>query len=75
MNYTKAFNKYCLNDDITDYGFLLSLFFFFFFFLFRAACTAYQSCQARGQIEAAATSLPTATATWDPSLICDLLHS
>ena len=39
---------------------------FFFFFLFRAALTAYGGSQARGPIGATATSLVTATATWDP---------
>ena len=41
-------------------------FFFFFFFFFWAAPMAYGNSQARGQIGAA-----TATATRDPSQICD----
>ena len=45
----------------------------FFFFLFTAASAAYGRSQARGQIGAAAAGLQhTATATPDPSAICDL---
>ena len=45
----------------------LSLFFFFFFGLFKVAPAAYGSSQARG--------LNGATATQDPSRICDPHHS
>ena len=41
----------------------------YFFFFFRVAPLAYGSFQARGQIRAAA------TATWDPTCICNLHHS
>ena len=44
----------------------------FFSCLFRATLAAYGGSQARGQIRAAAA---TATATWDPSHICDLHYS
>ena len=48
---------------------------FFLFLLFRAAPTVYGDSQARGQIGATAASLPTATATQDPSHIYDLHHN
>ena len=35
----------------------------------------YGSSQARGLIEAVAATYATATATWDPSHVCDLHHS
>ena len=50
--------------------------FFFFFSLFRAAPMAFGSFQARGRIRTAAASLyHKATATRDPSLVCNLHHS
>ena len=52
--------------------------FFFFFLLFRAAPKAYGGSQARGQIGATASGLQahvTATATQDPSCVCDLHQS
>ena len=46
-----------------------------FFCLFRAEPMAYENSQARGRIRAAAASLyTTATATWDPSHLCNLYH-
>ena len=51
------------------------LFFFGSFCVFRATPMAYGGSQARGPIGAVATSLHPATATWDPSPICDLYHS
>jgi len=48
--------------------------FFFFFVFFRAAPMAYGSCQARGQIRAAAASLYR-SATWDLNCVCDLHHN
>ena len=47
-------------------------YFILFYLLFRAPPTAYGSFQARGQIGAAAEAYVTATATPDPSHICDL---
>ena len=44
-------------------------------FFFRAALAAHQSSQARGWIRAAAAIYATATATPDPSRICNLYHS
>ena len=41
----------------------------------RAASMAYGNLQARDRIRAAAAILPTATATRNPSCICDLHHS
>ena len=49
--------------------------FFFSLLFFRAASTAYGSSQARGQIGAVAAAYTTATATRDPSCVCDLHHS
>ena len=49
--------------------------FFFFFGLFRATSVAYGSSQARGQIGPQLSGHTTATATPDPSCICDLHHS
>jgi len=48
--------------------------FCFCFLLFRPSPAAYGSSQARGQIRATAPAYTTATATWDPSCICDLHH-
>ena len=48
--------------------------FIYFFCLFRALPLAYGSSQARGQITGAAAGLPKATATPDPSCICNLHH-
>ena len=45
------------------------------FFLFRAAPVAYESSLARSWIGAAVETYTTATATPDPSCICDLHHS
>ena len=53
--------------------FFVKVFFLFFQNFFMAAPMAYGSSQARGQIGAAAAGLQhTATATPDPSAICDL---
>ena len=50
--------------------------YFFSFLLFRATWASYGHSQARGQIVATAAGLHhTATATQDPSHICDLPHS
>ena len=46
-----------------------------FLFIFLLPPAAYGSSQARGQIRAAAETYTTATATQDPSCICDLHHS
>ena len=43
-----------------------------FFFLFMAAPATPESSQARGQIGATAEAYATATATSDPSHVCDL---
>ena len=43
--------------------------------LLRAAPTAYRNSQTRGRIGTAAATYTTATATWDPSHICDLHHN
>ena len=51
------------------------LFYFIFLSFSRASFTAYGGSQARGLIEAEATGLPRATATPDPSCICNLHHS
>ena len=48
---------------------------FFFFSFFRAVLMAYVNSQARGQIGAATAGPATATATWDPSHVCDFHHS
>ena len=48
---------------------------FFFFLLFMAAPVAYSRSQARGWIGAVAEACATATATLDPSCMCDLCHS
>ena len=45
------------------------------FCLFRATCMAYESSQSNGQIQAVASAYTTATATQDPSPICNLPHS
>ena len=53
-------------------------FFFFFFCLFafsRAAPTAYGGSQGRGLIGVVALAYTRATATWDPSCVCNLHHS
>ena len=60
------------NNFISVVDLLLLLLPFFFFCLFGATPTAYGSSQARGQIGAVALAYTTATATPDPSLICDL---
>jgi len=57
-------------DNKKGFSFFLFLFFLFFF---RAEPTAYRVSQARGPIRA--TAYTTATATQDPSHICDLHHS
>ena len=44
----------------------------FYFFLFMASPAAYGSFQARSQIRAASGAYTTATATPDPSCICNL---
>ena len=49
----------------------LAFFFFFFFFFFRTTPAAYRDSQARGWIRAAAAGYATATATQDPSRVCD----
>ena len=54
---------------------MLGFFVFRLFCLFRAVPTAYGSYQARGPIRAVAAGVPTATATQDPSLVCNLHHS
>ena len=48
---------------------------FSFFFFFRAASETYGSSQGRGWMGAIAAGLGHATATPDPSLVCDLHHS
>ena len=48
---------------------------FFFFPPFRAAPTAYEGSQARGQIELQLPACTTATAMQNPSCICNLHHS
>ena len=54
-----------------------SLFFalFYFILLFRAVSVTYGSFQARGHIGAAGASYTIATATQDPSRVCNLHHS
>ena len=52
-----------------------SFFIFFLFFHFRAVPEAYGSSQARGQIRAAAASLPHSHSTRDLSCTRDLHHS
>ena len=47
----------------------------FVFCLFRASPLAYGGSQAMGRIGAIASSYATATATQDPSRVCDLHHS
>ena len=54
----------------------LTLFFFFLSFcFFTAAIAAYGDSQARGPIGAVAASYAGATATLDPSLVCNVYHS
>ena len=48
---------------------------FFSFHLFRAAPTAYGGSQTRGLIRATVPAYARASATQDPSCICDLHHS
>ena len=48
---------------------------FFFFVFFRAKPAAYGGYQARVQSELQLPAYTTATATWYPSLICNLHHS
>ena len=48
---------------------------YYFFLLFIYAPSAYVSSQARGWLGAAAVGYTTATATSDPSCICDLHHN
>ena len=55
--------------------FSLYLFIYLFIYFVRATPAAYGSSQARGQIGVAAAHYTTATATWDPSCVCDLYHS
>ena len=55
-------------------GGVLRRLFFFFFGLFRPAPVAYGGSQARGLIRATAVGYARATATPDPSCICDLYH-
>ena len=50
-------------------------FFFLFFLLFRAIPVAYGGSQAGGRIRAIAPATAAATATQDPSHVCDLHHS
>ena len=57
------FVNHCATVGTLEYGF------FFFLCLFRAAPEAYGGSQARGLIGV------TATATWDPSLVCELHHN
>ena len=49
--------------------------FYLFILLFRVTPVAYVSSPARGQVEAVAAGLPTATAMWDLSCVFDLHHS
>ena len=51
------------------------LFIYVLFCLFGAAPTAYEGSRARGRIGAVAPACTTATATWDPSRVCDLQPS
>ena len=51
------------------------VFYFILFFLFMAAPEAYGSSQTRGWIGAAVAGCTTATATLDPSCICNLYRS
>ena len=53
----------------------LKSFLFSFFLLFRSKPTSYGSSQTRGQIRTASASYTTATATQDPSYVCNLHHS
>ena len=46
-----------------------------FFFLFKARPVAYGGTLSRGPIRALAPGLVTATATQDPSRVCNLHHS
>ena len=46
-----------------------------FFFLFKARPVAYGGTLSRGPIRAVAAGLVTATATQDPSRVCNLHHS
>jgi len=48
---------------------------FIFFFLFMATPGAYGNSQTRSQIELKLPTYTTATATQDPSFICNLRHS
>ena len=61
---------------LTDKGVcIVSVFLFFFFGISWAAPVAYGGSQARGRIRAVAASLARATATRDPSRVCNLHHS
>ena len=48
---------------------------FLFFVFFRAAPAIYEGSQAKGQSELQLPVYTTATATWDPSHVCDLYYS
>ena len=61
--------------NATQQDLLVNLFFFFFLLFLWAAPAAYGGSQARGLIGAVATSLARATATQDPSRVCDLHNS
>ena len=60
---------------LSPFFFPFSFLFFFSFSFLMAAPVAYGRSQARGQIGAAAAGYAAATATWDPSHVCDLHHS
>ena len=49
--------------------------FLFFFSFLGPHLEGYGSSQARGRIGATAVAYARATATWDPSCVCDLHHS
>jgi len=54
----------------------LTVFLFFFFLLFTAAPVVYSISQARSrESELQLPACTTATATWNPSLVCNLHHS
>ena len=61
----------CFDRHCTEFLFL----FFYYFLLFSATLVVYGGSHARGRIRATVLGTAIATATWDPSHLCNLHHS
>ena len=72
---TPQVGQLILHREIYLYIYICIIFFFFAFLLFRGTGEAYGSSQARVKSELQWPACTIATATWDPSHLCDLHQS